>query len=95
MSDDNIFVDGLFVDKPHEKAPDFIKCKLGINRKELGNWLRSKADDRINIVIKESKGGKWYATVDDWVPDSSKATDKPAERPVAPAFNEFDDDIPF
>ena len=94
MADDNKFVDGLFVDAPHENAPDFVKCKLGIDRKKLGNWLRAQTDDRINIVVKQSKKGKWYASVDEWKPDpNKKSANKPAEAPDD--MDGFDDFIPF
>lgn len=82
------FVSGLYVDKPHEKAPDFVKCKISIKRKELGNWLRSKEDEYINIDVKESKDGKWYAAVNNWKPE--KKADEPA-----PQADDFSDDIPF
>ena len=92
------FVDGLFVDQPHEKAPDFVKARLSIDRKKLGNWLRNETDDRINIDIKEAKSGKWYAAVDSWKPDPDKAT--PAREaanntdPYDPITNP-DSDVPF
>jgi len=63
------FIDGLFVKPPHEKAPDFVKCTISIKRKDLGNWLRSKDDEWINMQVKESKNGKWYAEVDNWKPE--------------------------
>lgn len=79
------FVNGLFVNKPKEGAPDFIKANISIKRKDLGNWLRGKEDDSISIVVKESKNGKWYAAVDNWKPKKQE----PATEP------ELDDEIPF
>ena len=82
------FIDGLIVKPPHEKAPDFVKCSISIKRKDLGNWLRGKDEDWINVDVKESKGGKWYAEVNNWKPDSkqeSASKDDP----------DFDDPIPF
>lgn len=93
------FPKGLFVDKPNPKAPDFVKAKISIKRKELGNWLRSKDDDYINIDVKESKDGKWYAAVNTWKPDSKPPAKDPDNREPAAgggtAGNDFDDDIPF
>ena len=84
------FVDGLMVKKPHEKAPDFVKAALSIKRKDLGNWLRQRDDDWINVDIKESKNGKWYAAVNDFKPE------KKAEQDSEPPANDFQDDvIPF
>ena len=86
---DKEFVNGLIVKAPHENAPDFIKCGISIKRKDLGNWLRGKDDDWINLQVKVSKDGKWYAEVDNWKPE--KKQDTPPE-----AKDDFDDsDIPF
>jgi len=79
------FVDGLMVKAPNEKAPEFVKCSISIKRKELGNWLRSKEDDWINIDVKVSKEGKWYAEVNTWKPDKE----------AKPKKNEFDESVPF
>lgn len=88
------FVDGLIVKAPHENAPDFIKCKISIKRKDLGNWLRKKEGDWINLDIKVSKDGKWYAAVDTWVPKSKgEQTQSGADK--TQTVDEFDDDIPF
>jgi len=86
------FVDGLMVKAPHEKAPDFVKCSISIKRKELGNWLRAQEGDWINIDVKESREGKWYAAVNDWKPEA-----KPDAQHATPApMDDFDDqDIPF
>lgn len=65
---DKKFVPGLFVDKPNDKAPDFVKMKISIKRKDLGNFLRGETEDYINIDVKEAKSGKWYAEVNDWKP---------------------------
>ena len=64
------FVDGLMAKKPNEKAPDFVKCALSIKREDLIAWLTSQTDEWINVQVKESKGGKWYAEVDTWKPRS-------------------------
>ncbi len=60
------FVDGLMVKKPHDNAPDFIKASLSIKREELINWLQGESGEWINIDVKESKKGSWYAQVNDW-----------------------------
>jgi len=92
------FVDGLIVKAPKDGAPDFVKCSISIKRKDLGNWLRNKDDDWINIDVKESKSGKWYAAVNDWKPEQSPTRQQSVENHAsAPAdvANDFDDDIPF
>ena len=85
------FVDGLIVKPPHDKAPDFVKCSISIKRKDLGNWLRKKSDDWINLDVKVAKSGKWYVEVNDWKPKQ----DQPRNEPAANPDNFFDDDIGF
>jgi hypothetical protein len=85
------FVDGLIVKAPHEKAPDFVKAAISIKVEALGLWLRAKhkaGDEWVNIDVKESKAGKWYAAV---------STFKPKDKDAKPAgkFDDMDDDIPF
>ncbi len=63
------FVNGLIVKAPREGAPDFVKASISLKREELIAWLGSKEGDWINIDVKESKAGKWYASVDNWKAD--------------------------
>lgn len=84
------FINGLMVKAPHERAPDFVKATISIKREELIAWLQGKNDEWINLQVKESRGGKWYAAVDDWKPNQC------GQQQQAPAQNnEFSDDIPF
>lgn len=94
------FVKGLIVKPPRDGAPDYVKGSISIKRKELGNYLRGKTGDWINIDVRVSKGGKWYAAVNDWKPDGEK---KPGPAPgkeqgADPEFqgDDFDEEkIPF
>lgn len=96
MSEEKEFVNGLIVKAPHENAPDFVKCGISIKRKDLGNWLREKDDDWINIQVKVSgQSGKWYAEVDNWKPNKDKSASSNNKSNGATASNDFDDDIPF
>jgi hypothetical protein len=96
MADNIEFVDGLIVKAPNPKAPDFVKASISIKVADLGVWLRAKhkaGEEWVNIDVKESKAGKWYAAVSTYKP---KAKDAEPE-PKAPAgkFDDLDDDIPF
>ena len=90
------FVEGLFVKAPHEKAPDFVKAQISIKVEDLGKWLRGKYkaslenDGWINLDVKESKGGKWYASVSTYKPK-----EKEAEPQKGHAFADMKDDLPF
>lgn len=89
MADEIEFVNGLIVKAPHENAPDFVKAAISIKREELIGWLSERDGDWINIDVKESKGGKWYAAVNTFKP---KRENKPGA--TVPAAD-YDDDISF
>jgi hypothetical protein len=102
---DNKFVTGLFVNAPHEKAPEFVKASLSFKPAEFVEWLnQQEPNDKgyVRIQVKVSgKSGKWYAELDNWKPDPSKQhvnqRDKIAK--AKPSDKEFQDndlrDIPF
>ena len=84
MSDDIEFVDGLLVKPPHAKAPSFVKASIAIKVEDLGKWLREKykaGEEWVNLDIKESKNGRWYASVSNFKPKGKKQDD--------------DNDVPF
>ena len=87
------FVDGLIVKPPHDKAPDFVKCSISIKRKDLGNWLRKKSDDWINLDVKVAMSGKWYAEVNDWKPQQESAQEG-TQQGYSKGLD-MNDDIPF
>ena len=66
------FVDGLMVKAPRDGAPEFVKGSISIKRADLGNWLRGKTDEWINIDIKVSQAGKWYCAVNNWKPSAEQ-----------------------
>ena len=85
------FVDGLIVKRPHEKAPSFVKAQISIKVEDLGKWLREKykaGNEWINLDVKESKGGKWYASVSTYDPKAPKKQKE--EKP-----NDDSGEIPF
>ena len=94
MADEIEFVDGLLVKPPHERAPSFVKAQISIKVEDLGKWLREQykagKTDWINIDVKESKGGKWYAAVSTYKPKEREAP-KSEKRPT----DDLDSDIPF
>lgn len=55
------FVKGLFVNR-NDKAPDYVVCNLGVKIDEFILWLRNnQGGEFLNIDIKLSKEGKYYA----------------------------------
>ena len=91
------FVDGLIVKAPHPKAPDYVKATISIKVEDLGKWLREKykaGNEWVNIDLKESKGGKWYAALSTYKPKAKEQEAKAPEKPPG-RFDDMDDDIPF
>ena len=91
---DKEFVNGLNIKAPHENAPEFVKCKISIKRKDLGNWLRGRDEDWINLDVKVSQEGKWYAVIDTWKPNQNSSQDNSGHQSGQPA-DDMDDEIPF
>lgn len=80
------FIDGFFAKAPRQGAPDFVKGSVSIKIEDFAKWVgaykkANPGEEWLNIDIKESRGGKWYASENTWKPAGS---DKP-----------FDDDVPW
>ena len=70
------FINGMIAKKPSDKAPDFIKAKLSFKVEEFKAYLDENSNDGwVNIEVKESKKGSYYAELDSWKKDS-KTTDQ-------------------
>lgn len=103
MSDEKEFINGLIVKAPNENAPEYVKAKISIRRAELIAWLETKDGEWINADVKVSQGGKWYAQVDTWKPNTGNTSSSgpkggaPSNRPArqAPVDDFEDTDIPF
>lgn len=100
------FINGLIVKAPNDRAPEYVKARLSIKREELIAWLQSEDGEWINAEIKVSQGGKWFAAVDEWKPQSQQGgpptrggtprqnAPRATQRPVnatAPTTGGFDD----
>ena len=96
MSQETEFVPGLFVKAPHHKAPDFVKASISIKVEELGQFLREKykaKEEWVNIDVKESKGGKWYAAVSTYKKEEKPEPTKGGSSKVG--GGSIEDDLPF
>jgi len=61
MPKENIFIDGMMIKPPSEKAPDFIKGSISVKCKEFNEFMKAHQNEGwLNIDIKKSKGGKLY-----------------------------------
>jgi hypothetical protein len=87
------FVDGLRIYAPNESAPDYIIANAQLDRDALTAWLAGR-EPQIRIVIKRSKGGNLYASVDTYKRDT--AAQEPRKPKPAPATDGFEDEaLPF
>lgn len=91
------FIDGLSFKAPKEGAPDFIIARGSIKRLDLIAWLKAKEGEWINFDLKEAKGGRLYASVDNWKPDSNKQANRAGQAANQARGNPdpFADDAPF
>ena len=91
MADDIEFVNGLIVKAPHANAPDFVKAAISIKVADLTEWLSDRDEEWINIDVKESRGGRWYAAVSTFKPKQQQEQKPGANVPAS----EYDEDAPF
>lgn len=82
------FLNGLWVDKPHEKAPSFVIAKISVNVEKMLDSLKATNEKYINLQLKESKEGTFYAEIDEWKPEKTA-------KPEPIVEEEDDSDLPF
>ena len=99
MSNDKIFPDGVFFKKPHENAPDFVKGSLSLKMEGLIEFAKKyHKDGWLNLDLLEARNGKYYASLNTFVPKASSSPGEPPaqEAPEAPPpSGDFEDDIPW
>lgn len=72
MENEKVFASGLIFKKKNEKAPDFVKGSLSVKVDEFIEFLKkNESNGWVNIDLKESKGGKYYAELNTWKPKSN------------------------
>lgn len=59
------FVDGMRVSR-RESAPEWVVARLGLQREKLIAWLQQQDGEWVNVDIKRSQKGSYYAAVDDY-----------------------------
>lgn len=89
-----VFVKGLWIEAPHEKAPDFVLHDISIKCADLYDFMQSHKNDKgyVNIQVLRSREGKPYAVLNDWKPESQKDS---SEYKKPESSDEFEEDIPF
>lgn len=93
------FVKGLFANKPHERAPDFIVCELSIKADELVGFLNDQDGEWINLQVKvpqktnPEKPRRLTVAINDWKPE--RGNERKTQPKQASMEDDFEDDIPF
>ena len=85
MSDyeESTLPEGFFLKPPHEAAPSWIKGQIGIKVDTAIEYLQRMKNDKgyVNLDLKESKGGKLYLDLNNFIP---KPPEERTAGPVAP-----------
>ena len=73
MSNDPIWIKGLFFNLPHENAPSFVKGSISIHPATFLKWVDDNSSllnekGYVKISLKVGKSGKEYAEVDTYIP---------------------------
>lgn len=108
--EEKIFVDGIFIELPSEKAPAFVKYKISYNAKKMIDWLQQHQNEKgwVNTTLLESRNGKLYQQLDTYKPSQEvkdfekevqeiirKREEEPDERVDEVDRDKTLDDIPF
>ena len=66
---EKIYIDGLFVKAPNDKAPEWVIAKCSIHADKMIDFLKhyTNAKGYINFDIKKGKSG-FYAELNTWQP---------------------------
>ena len=70
--EDKEFVGGFYAKKAEV---DFVKCKINIKLSEFREWAKENLtsnDEWLNIDVKESKSGNFYAERNTWKPSDTE-----------------------
>jgi len=92
MSDyeESTLPEGFYLKPPHDNAPAWIKGQIGIKVDTAIEYLQKRKNDKgyVNLDLKESKGGKLYLDLNNFIPKPPEERDQPA---VQSPVNEEDD----
>ena len=79
---DKVFVSGM-IPKKKPTSPEFVIVNLSFKVDEFKTFLDEHKDAGwVNVVVKESKGGKIYAELDTWKPNSQEKPPVDDNEPV-------------
>jgi len=73
------YADGIFFNKPNEKAPDFVLGNISILKDRFADWLmKQEANEKgyVKLVVKNGREGKPYLELDTWQPTKQFMTER-------------------
>ena len=92
---EKIFANGMIFKAPRENAPDFVKGSISIKVDDFIAFLQAHNTNSgwVNIDLKESQSGKFYAELNQYKPEKPKGL----ETATSERDEEIDDtdNIPF
>jgi len=91
MSEQTPLPDGFRVYKPSSNAPEYIKANIDIDIDRFHTYAMQYANGqgRIRLVVKESRAGGYYASLDEYKPRDVQPDPETQNDSINP------DDIPF
>ena len=95
MAEDNKGkIDGLFFNKPSEKAPEWVIGDLNIpDKNRFIAWLLEHPDDKIKIDLCKWTDGSYYTKLNTYKPSAEQQATPPA--PPVKTVDDLEDDLPF
>ena len=78
------FVEGVYYNRPHPKAPQFVLGSVNFKKDIAIAWLQKQVADENGYVktdVKESEGGKIYMQINDYKPTKARTSDGVDEIP--------------
>lgn len=85
MSEEKQFANGIWFNKPHQNAPDFVIGKLSISVQNFIAWLNEHDEnDKVRIDIKESRAGKVYCELDTYQGQTASVANTENDNEEAP-----------
>jgi len=89
---EKVFAQGLIA-KRRDGAPEFVTCTLSVKVDEFKEFLDTHAANGwVNLNVKKSQSGKYYAELDTWKPNAQANQDAPQ---ASAATEEPSEDLPF
>jgi hypothetical protein len=84
MAEDKKFASGIFFNKPHQNAPDWVLGSISIRPQDFVSWLHEQDPDdkgyiRLQVAVSKSSG-KPYVALDTWKREQKENQDRGEKR---------------